>query len=411
MIDVVEQPDTERTLPEGWRSVKLEDICMFLSGGTPSKADSTYWQGDIPWVSPKDMKSRYINDAADYISKEALASSATRLVSPGTLLCVTRSGILAHTFPVGLVQTAVAFNQDIRAIVPTDQVDSLYLLWILKAKESYILEHGVKKGPTVHSLISGFLEQLMIPLPPLAEQHRIARILTEQLAEVEQSRAAAEAQLTAAQELSSIYLRQVLEDNKTYKWEQCLVHELCSNIDYGYTASADFTISEPKFLRITDIQDGRVNWESVPGCAISDKEERSNRLLTGDIVFARTGATTGKSFLIVNPPRAVFASYLIRLRPNERVSSKYLYTFFQSASYWNQIREQARGAAQPNVNATILGNLRVPLPPPQEQSKITQMYEVVISETQQLISSIKTQINTINDLPAALLRQAFSGAL
>jgi len=96
-----------------------------------------------------------------------------------------------------------------------------------------------------------------------------------------------------------------------------------------------------------------------------------NRLAPGDIVFARTGATTGKSFLLRNcPERAVFASYLIRVRPSERIDALFLSKFFQSESYWDQIRKSARGAAQPGVNSTVLKELAVPIPPLQEQRRI-----------------------------------------
>ncbi len=94
-------------------------------------------------------------------------------------------------------------------------------------------------------------------------------------------------------------------------WRLVRIGELCSRIDYGFTASANFTIKEPKFLRITDIQNGYVDWDKVPSCKISEKEEEANLLKDGDIVFARTGGTVGKSFFINNPPRAVFASYLM----------------------------------------------------------------------------------------------------
>ena len=137
-------------------------------------------------------------------------------------------------------------------------------------------------------------------------------------------------------------------------WQWVQLGDYCRQINYGYTASANFKIKEPRFLRITDIQNGIVEWDSVPGCEINAQEEEANLLVDGDIVFARTGATTGKSFLIKNPPRAVFASYLIRVRPNSQIYPDFLYTFFQSDEYWKQIRMRARGGAQPNVNATLL---------------------------------------------------------
>jgi type I restriction enzyme S subunit len=184
---------------------------------------------------------------------------------------------------------------------------------------------------------------------------------------------------------------------------------LCSRIDYGYTASADFTIAEPKFLRITDIQDGNVDWNKVPGCRISAAEEASNLLADGDIVFARTGGTTGKSFLIRQPPkRAVFASYLIRLRPNESVLPDYLYAFFQSDDYWKQVWANARGGAQPNVNATLLGEITLPVLPLAQQACVSAYLQGQMSKIQRARKALEAQLDSIRKLPAALLREVFS---
>src|SRR6266481_1608404 len=87
-----------------------------------------------------------------------------------------------------------------------------------------------------------------------------------------------------------------------------------SAINYGYTESASSEPVGPRFLRITDIQNDQVDWNSVPYCKIEPADLPKYRLANGDIVFARTGATTGKSFLVADPPEAVFASYLIRVQ-------------------------------------------------------------------------------------------------
>lgn len=151
--------------------------------------------------------------------------------------------------------------------------------------------------------------------------------------------------------------------------------DVCERIDYGFTASADFSVKEPRLLRITDIQDGAVDWNHVPGCQISPEEVAENSLAVGDIVFARTGATTGKSFLIEHAPRAVFASYLIRLRADTQVLPKYLYAFCQSERYWRQIRGAVRGAAQGGVNSTTLSSLLLPLPDLPAQQRIAAILE------------------------------------
>ncbi len=144
-----------------------------------------------------------------------------------------------------------------------------------------------------------------------------------------------------------------------------------SAINYGYTASASTDPVGPRFLRITDIQDDHVDWDSVPYCRIEAMELPKYRLANGDIVFARTGATTGKSFLVTDPPEAVFASYLVRLRLlDKRLLPEFVILFFQTAGYWKSIKEGSSGSAQGGFNATKLGTLRIPIPPLPEQQRI-----------------------------------------
>jgi type I restriction enzyme S subunit len=144
-----------------------------------------------------------------------------------------------------------------------------------------------------------------------------------------------------------------------------------SAINYGYTESASSEPIGPRFLRITDIQDDHVDWESVPYCKIETAELARYRLASGDIVFARTGATTGKSFLVDDPPDAVFASYLIRLRlTDKKLLPEFVSIFFQTAGYWQSIKNGSSGSAQGGFNATKLGALRIPVPPLPEQQRI-----------------------------------------
>ena len=175
---------------------------------------------------------------------------------------------------------------------------------------------------------------------------------------------------------------------------------VCERIDYGFTASADFSVKEPRFLRITDIQNGSVDWNHVPGCRITPEEEADKLLCAGDIVFARTGATTGKCFLIEHTPRAVFASYLIRLRATEEVLPHYLYAFFQSENYWHQIKGAVRGAAQGGVNSTTLRSLVLPLPDLTEQQRIAGR----LKQADRLVRTLRYALElTDTFLPAAFL--------
>ena len=147
--------------------------------------------------------------------------------------------------------------------------------------------------------------------------------------------------------------------------------DIVESLDYGVTASAEWLESGPKFLRITDIQSGAVDWPQVPWCTCSAREASERALRPGDIVFARTGATTGKSFLLRKVPEdAVFASYLIRIRLSQKADPVFISHFFNSDDYWNQINQSSRGAAQPGINASVLRALQIPLPPLEEQRRI-----------------------------------------
>ncbi len=193
-------------------------------------------------------------------------------------------------------------------------------------------------------------------------------------------------------------------------WRTVKLGEICERIDYGFTASADFSTQEPRFLRITDIQNGRVEWDSVPGCKISDAETEQNRLSDGDIVFARTGATTGKSFLIKSPPKAVFASYLIRMRLNEECDPEFFSLFLQGEDYWRQIRSQARGGAQPNFNASMLSALRVKLPDLPEQRRLAARLREQMAEVERARAAVQAQLDAAQTLVLALLRESLKTA-
>jgi len=129
----------------------------------------------------------------------------------------------------------------------------------------------------------------------------------------------------------------------------------------------------PKFLRITDIQNGKVDWNTVPYCKCDNHDKY--RLRPGDILFARTGATTGKSFLIRDCPHSVFASYLIRVQLSKEVYPAYVYQFLQTPSYWSHIAQFTTGSTQGGFNASKLAEIRVPLPPLPIQKQIAAILE------------------------------------
>ena len=153
-------------------------------------------------------------------------------------------------------------------------------------------------------------------------------------------------------------------------WEWARLRDISTRIQYGYTASASDK-GNAHLLRITDIQNNQVKWKSVPFCNIDNRKLTTMQLMPMDIVIARTGGTLGKSFLIRKiPETSVFASYLIRIQSVISSQSEFNSYFFESPNYWKQLQKLSSGTGQPNVNATNLSSLFIPVPPLSEQIKI-----------------------------------------
>ncbi len=163
-------------IPESWEVVRLGSVVEPVSGGTPSKARPEWWQGSIPWASPKDMKTPRLFDAEDHISAEALAEGS-RLVPPKTIFVVTRGMILAKDLPVAISEVPMAFNQDMRALLPTGAIDPDFLLYAITAHKEALRSSIGTSAHGTRRLGSASLEALLVPKPTRDEQKRIASIL------------------------------------------------------------------------------------------------------------------------------------------------------------------------------------------------------------------------------------------
>ena len=153
-------------------------------------------------------------------------------------------------------------------------------------------------------------------------------------------------------------------------WVWTTVGEISQSILYGVSESAK-SQGTYRLLRITDIQDNKVNWDTVPFTDYENEKAEAYLLKDGDILFARTGATVGKSYVVNNlKEKAIYASYLIRVQTNHYVLPAFVKYFFESGFYWEQVLGNSVGIGQPNVNGTILSNLELPIPPIMEQKRI-----------------------------------------
>ena len=192
-------------------------------------------------------------------------------------------------------------------------------------------------------------------------------------------------------------------------WAWARLGNLSATIQYGLSNSAE-PQGTYRLLRITDIQDGKVDWDAVPFTTTDDPG--TYLLKSGDIVFARTGATVGKSFLITELPYpSVYASYLIRIRMLGDLPPEYIYQFFDSACYWSQITGKSVGVGQPNCNGTSLKGLLIPLPPINEQLRIVPTAQALLEYVATIDTDRKELLAIIANVKTKILDLAIRGQL
>ena len=200
---------------------------------------------------------------------------------------------------------------------------------------------------------------------------------------------------------------------ESWQWERW--GNLSHSIQYGYNAPAEES-GDIRMVRISDIQDGKVLWVKVPFCHINKSYIDTYLLQKGDILFARTGGTVGKSFLVGDVPYpSIYAGYLIRTRYSNMLSSHYMKYFMECRLYWEQLRNGTIATAQPNCNGKTLAKMILPIPPYNEQIRITDKLNQVLEqvckygESQKRLDRLNLQIHDL--LKKSILQEAIKGRL
>ena len=373
-------------------------------------SNADFWKGEIPWFSPKDMKSFDLRFSQDHIGENAITQSATRLVKPGTILVVGRSGILAHTFPVGIVRQPSAFNQDIRAIVPSSSFEPDFVALYLKAKQTLILKEGVKRGPTVHSLRADFLENIEIPVLSLDQQRQVANVLSCELAEVEKARNAAAAQLQEAAILKSQAIESVFTSVPI-----CKKIGTVAKVQSGYAfRSETFQTKGIRLLRNTNILPGKVYWDdSVYLSEAGAKSFPSYELYEGDVLISldRPIISSGIKVARVRPddlPALLLQRVGRFLIDPEQLHADYLYAYLQTQMFISAISGHDQSLGVPHISPTQVEEVEMPLPEISVQRDLSKRLNSIMHEWEVIQTAIQAQLDDTSALPQAILAQAFN---
>jgi type I restriction enzyme S subunit len=190
-------------IPAHWEVKPLKRLVTFTGGGTPNKNTLAFWNGEIPWVSPKDMKYEEISRSQDTITELGLRKSSAKLILANSILVVVRGMILARTFPVGINTVPVTINQDMKALTPRAEVDPAYLMYLLAGMGSHVLDLTEESGHGTKTLPTEKLGSFLLVFPPVGEQIAIRNFCKQITEQVDEVIAAAQKQLVQLSELKS----------------------------------------------------------------------------------------------------------------------------------------------------------------------------------------------------------------
>ncbi len=395
---------------EGWTEKSLNEVCYFENGdrGKNYPSKKHYVSKGFPFVTAANVENGQILENLNFISEERFnLLSRGKFKKNDFLFCLRGSlgkfGYVQNNLIGGIASSMV--------IVRTgDSVEDKWLHYYFISDICQKEIENRKGGAAQPNLGAKDLKRFIIPIPPLPEQQQIVAILDKAFAAIDQVQANIEKNIENAKELFQSKLNDIFS-RRGEGWEEKTLGEM-SKIMYGYTSKV-VEDGNVKYVRITDIQDGKVDWDTVPFVNISDEEKQKYSLSKGDIVFVRTGATTGKSYLMVSPPNSVFASYLIRVQcDNEILEPSFLYLFFQSGIYWRNVEAGISGSAQGGFNASKLGKMMIHFPSNKEKQL---EFVAEINEFKSLIEEVEShyhqKLSELEELKKSLLQKAFSGEL
>jgi len=454
---MIEDKNNLPELPKGWVLTRLGEVLDVSSGyGFPKKYQGKL-DGDLPFFKVGDISktvldgNMYLGNAENYISFDECEEINAQPLKRGTIVFAKIGEAIKLNRRAILNQPSLVDNNVMGIHSFSNGLNNLFIYYFLLT----IKLGDYSRATTVPSVRKTDVENILFPLPPLPAQQRIVAKIEElftkldtgvkalkkiktQLKLYRQSvlKSAMEGKLTEKWrrthkdelEPASVLLEKIKEERKKklgkkYKelppvdtenspklpegWCWTRLGEACLDPQYGWTTSA-VTEGILHLLRTTDITSGSIDWNTVPFCKEEPSEKEKYLLKDGDIVISRAGSV-GYSHLIKNPKEAIFASYLIRFRP--LIDEKYLAFFIKSPSYWNSILEKSLGIAIPNVNASKLKQISIPLPPLSEQHKIVEEIEKRFSIADEVEKTVEQSLKQSERLRQSILKRAFEGKL
>lgn len=409
-------------MKEDWIECQLGEVCDFIGGGTPSKSNSEYWNGTIPWASIKDIKGDFLEKTEDFITEIGLKQSASNLALENEIILATR--INPGKPIISKIKTAI--NQDLKIVKHVKEIDTNFLFYSLKNLEKKVVK--LSSGTTVLGINLNNLNTLSTPLAPLPIQRAIVSKIEALFSDLDIGIAhfkKAQAQLKIYRQavlkkaFEGRFTNEKVEEGELPKgWKWVKLGDVCQKIQIGPFGSQlheyDYISNNIPLINPTHIKNGKV----VPDVNLTISSEKMTELPNyileeGDVIMGRRGEM-GRCALITIKENGWFCGTgSLYFRPNQkRILPKYLSILLGSQMIKSELINQSKGTTMTNLNKKIVSELLIPLSPSlAEQSQIVAEIESRLSVCDKVEQSLIESLEKAEALRQSILKKAFEGKL
>lgn len=408
------------SLPSGWITVKLKDtVDKIVGGGTPSKSIPSYYEGDIPWMTVKDMNKSYLTDTMDHITQKAIDNSSTNVIPAGIPIIATRMSL-------GKIVRASfdsAINQDLKALFVSKEMDQFFFEYWYRSQAPKIQSLGT--GTTVKGVRLEVLNNLTFPLAPLPEQKRIVEKLDEVLAQVDSIKA----RLDSIPDILKRFRQSVLaaavsgkltEGLSDTDWEQYILSDL-AKFQNGYAFKSGWfeKTGKHQVIKLGNVKDNFLNLDASPAY-LSDNladDHKQFKPEIGDILLSMTGTKFKRDYgfaCIIEEDLPILINQRVgRIIANRKlVKPEFLHLFIRSEQFRNQFfAGETGGVNQGNVGSKHVMSCKLSIPSLISQEEIASKTKIYFTFADTIEEQVKKAQAKVDNLTQSILAKAFRGEL
>ncbi len=399
-------------LPKGWFEATLGNVATWSSGGTPSRKNKEYYNGDIPWIKTGDLGTRYLEEASECISDDGLKNSSAKLFPKNSVAIAMYGATIGKT---SILNIEAATNQACGVAIPNASLSSIFLYYLLKNEKEGFIARG--KGGAQPNISQTIIKEYPIWLPPLNEQIRIANKLDSILAKVDK----AQARLDKIPAILKRFRQSVLAAAtsgeltkfKVENWQNSPLSNLLSAI-------ADCPHSTPKWteegklcVRTTAFKPFKLDLSSQGYVSEETYVQRTQRLkpLPGDVLYSREGAILGIACQIPNDTELCMGQRMLVMRAGNDIDAKYLTIYLNSPKITDVVKTLTLGNAAPRINMSTIKNFDISYPTLDQQREIVEMVELLFAKANKVEKQYLDAKTRLDRLTQSILAKAFRGEL